>query len=97
MPNLERLLDPTGDDERGTDVTLAPRPHSLEGLTVGLLGNGKTNAELLLTEVAEQLKAKYGAGAYRLYTKGYFGTPATDEEIRELKRDCDVAVAAIGD
>jgi hypothetical protein len=31
----DKLLDPTGASERGVDTTLAPRPHSLRGLTAG--------------------------------------------------------------
>ena len=48
----EPLLDPTGDSERTTNTTLAPRPQSLKGLTVGLLDNAKPNAALVLQTMA---------------------------------------------
>ena len=44
MAGPEKLLDPTGDGDRAADSTLAPRPRSLRGLTVGLLDNTKPNA-----------------------------------------------------
>ena len=93
----ERLLDPTGDDERATDVTLAPRLRSLRGLTVGLLENGKTNAALLLTEVARQLHEAHDLRTWVVYTKSYFGTPVEESQIQQVLRNCDFAVAAIGD
>jgi hypothetical protein len=97
VAQLEPILDPTGDDERTTDLTLAPRLRSLDGLKIGLLENGKTNAALLLTEVAKQLQNSHGAASWRLYKKGYFGTPAEEKEIAQIREECDLAIAAIGD
>lgn len=93
----ERLLDPTGDDERTNDVTLAPRLRSLRGLTVGILENGKTNGALLLTEVARQLQESHDIRSWVVYTKGYFGTPVEQSQIQQILQNCDFAVAGIGD
>ena len=97
MAERERVLDPTGDDERPTDVTLAPRPRSLRGLTVGLLDNGKPNAALLLTEVARQLQHRHDIRTWVLYTKGYFGTPVEQSQIQQILQNCDFAIAGLGD
>jgi hypothetical protein len=93
----ERVLDPTGDDERTTDVTLAPRLRSVRGLTVGLLENGKPNAALLLTEVARQLQQRHDIRTWVTYTKGYFGTPVEQSQIQQILENCDFAVAGLGD
>jgi hypothetical protein len=93
----ERLLDPTGDDDRATDTTLAPRPGSLRGLTVGLLENTKPNAAALLSAVAAELKRRHGVRASILYTKSYFGTPTEESLIQRILHNCDFAVAGIGD
>jgi hypothetical protein len=97
MAERERLLDPTGDDERTVDVTLAPRPRSLDGLTVGLLENGKPNATVLLTEVAKELQRAHGLSAWRVYAKSYFGTPVEESVIQRILHNCDFVVAGIGD
>jgi hypothetical protein len=93
----EKLLDPTGDDDRVTDTTLAPRLGSLRGLTVGLLENTKPNASALLSAVAAELKRRHGLRASVMYTKSYFGTPAEESLIQRILHNCDFAVAGIGD
>ena len=94
----ERLLDPTGDDDRATDTTLAPRPGgSPRGLTVGLLENAKPNASALLSAVAAELNRRHGVRASILYTKSYFGTPVEESLIQRILHNCDFAVAGVGD
>lgn len=93
----ERLLDPTGDDDRATDTTLAPRLGSLRGLTVGLLENTKPNAAALLSAVAAELKRRHGLRASIMYTKSYFGTPVEESLVQRILHNCDFAVAGIGD
>jgi hypothetical protein len=97
MAHRERLLDPTGDGDRAVDVTLAPRLRSLHGLTAGLLENNKTNAALLLTEVAKELQREHGLRTYRVYAKGYFGTPVEESVVQRILHNCDFVVAGIGD
>ncbi|GAA3661840.1 UGSC family (seleno)protein [Microbacterium marinilacus] len=94
---MEALLDPTGMDERSDESTLSPRPTSLRGLSVGLLDNTKVNATQLLEEISKLLKEQYGAGAARLYTKDYFGTPVKEELLEQIVADSDIVVTAVGD
>ncbi|MFY1637970.1 UGSC family (seleno)protein [Solwaraspora sp. WMMB335] len=91
------MLDPTGFAERSADHTLAPRPASLRGITVGLLDNTKANAVPLLQEFADELRRRYNIGECRLYTKDYFGTPVKDELLKQIVAECNLLVTAIGD
>ena len=93
----EPLLDPTGDSERDTNTTLAPRPQSLKGLTVGLLDNAKPNGAVILRAVGRELKERYGVREFRIFRKGYFGTPVEESVVQQMLHNCDFAVAAIGD
>ena len=93
----ERLLDPTGDSERTADTSLAPRPQSLKGLTVGLLDNAKPNGAVILRAVGRELQERYGVTEIRMFTKGYFGTPVEESVVQQMLHNCDFAVAGIGD
>ncbi|WP_300610861.1 UGSC family (seleno)protein [Trebonia sp.] len=97
MGAQEKLLNPTGSDRRAADSSLAPRPASLRGLTVGLLGNTKPNAEVLLSEIASELKDRYDVGEFRSYTKDYFGTPVKPDLLAQIVAECDLVVTAVGD
>jgi hypothetical protein len=93
----EPLLDPTGDSDRTTNTTLAPRPEALKGLVVGLLDNTKPNATTILRAVGRELQEKYGIREVRMFRKGYFGTPVEESVVQQMLHNCDFAVAAIGD
>lgn len=93
----EALLDPTGMDERAADGTLAPRPGTLRGLTVGLLDNTKPNATELLAHLGAGLESRAAVGETRLYTKDYFGTPVQEDLLKQIAAECDVVVTAVGD
>ena len=93
----EPLLDPTGDSERDTNTTLAPRPQSLKGLTIGLLDNTKPNGAVILRAVGRELQERYGVREIRMFQKGYFGTPVEESVVQQMLHNCDFAVAAIGD
>jgi hypothetical protein len=97
MAAREKLLDPTGFDQRAADTTLAPRPASLRGLTVGLLENTKVNAALLLQHVGRQLEREHGVQAAVMYSKSYFGTPVEQSLIQRILHNSDFVVAGIGD
>ncbi|MEX0429246.1 UGSC family (seleno)protein [Nocardioides sp. DS6] len=97
MTGREMLLDPTGMDERTADGTLAPRPVTLRGLTIGLLDNTKPNATALLRAIEAQLRQRTEIGETRLYTKDYFGTPVKDELLTQIAAECDVVITAVGD
>jgi hypothetical protein len=93
----ERLLDPTGLDERSADTTLAPRSASLRGLTVGLVENTKPNASVLLSHVGRELQREHGVQTAVMFAKSYFGTPVEESLIQRILHNCDFVVAGIGD
>jgi hypothetical protein len=64
---------------------------------VGLLGNTKPNAEVLLGEIAGELKRRHDVGEFRSYTKDYFGTPVKAELLAQIVAECDVVITAVGD
>jgi hypothetical protein len=93
------ILDPTGLTGKTTSVglSLAPRRTELSGARVGLLENGKQNASLLLTEVADILRERYGAGEAKLRRKENFAQPAPQELIDQLSSESDLVVIGVGD
>lgn len=97
MAGPEKVLDPTGGDSTTSDTTLAPRPASLRGLTVGLLENAKPNSAAVLTSVARELERQHGLKTSVMFRKSYFGTPAEESLIQQILRNCDFALAGIGD
>ncbi len=97
MTVREPLLDPTGARDQETNTSLAPRPTSLKGLTVGLLDNAKPNGAVILRAVGRELQEKYGVREVRMFAKGYFGTPVEESVVQQMLHNCDFAVAAIGD
>ncbi len=97
MTVREPLLDPTGASDQETNTSLAPRPTSLKGLTVGLLDNAKPNGAVILRAVGRELQEKYGVREVRMFAKGYFGTPVEESVVQQMLHNCDFAVAAIGD
>jgi hypothetical protein len=97
MTGQDKLLDPTGFDERAVDATLAPRPASLRGLRLGLLENTKVNAALLLSSVGRELQREHGVQAAVLFSKSYFGTPTEESLIQRILHNCDFVLAGVGD
>jgi hypothetical protein len=93
MPQIE-LLDPTG-QPRTTQAALAPRAGSLRGLRVGLLDNGKANADVVLQRVAERLRRAHGVAAFVERRKETSTRGATC--LSELARTVPVVVTALGD
>ena len=93
------ILDPTGLSGKTTSVglTLAPRRGELRAARVGLLENGKQNASLFLTEVADILRERYGAGEAKMRRKENFAAPAPPELIDALSAESDLVVIGVGD
>ena len=85
---MSAILDPTGLSGKDTkaDLELAPRRAELSGARVGLLENGKQNASLFLTEVADILRERYGAGEARLRRKENFAQPGATGADRRAQR-----------
>lgn len=76
---------------------VAARVKSLDGLRLGVLDNTKWNANKLLREVRDQLKAAYPLAEVHYYRKESFSKFAAPGLIDEIRRDNDIVVTAIGD
>jgi hypothetical protein len=84
-------------DPRGTRLTaapvLAPRPSSLTGLRIGVLDNGKEQANVLLGRAAELLVRD---GAETVFArKPSFAHVAPAEAIDALSM-CDIVITGLG-
>lgn len=90
------VLNPTA-EMRVRERPLAARPDSLAGRRVGILWNGKPNADLLLDRVAELLGERFGAAVTVRTAKPNVSAPAPADIIQKLVKECDVVVNAIGD
>ena len=91
-----RVLDPTI-DANSQNSLLAIRPESLNGLTVGLLANGKKNSVEILQYVYEILKDDHGLGAVIEDNKGNASRPCPPDLLEKLANQCDVIITASGD
>lgn len=84
-------------DPRGvrttTTAAIAPRPAALSGLTIGLLDNGKENADALLARCATLLRER-GARIVN-HSKPSFSRPAPDDVLDSLAH-CNAVIAAHG-
>jgi len=88
------LIDP-GVGEGAAAQSGAARLATLKGKRIGLLDNIKHNAEYLLLELSERLRAEHGCDIRLVKKKTYtkFAAPAVLASLA----DCDAVVTAIGD
>lgn len=91
-----RIYDPTL-EPKGKHIDYAPRPKSLAGIRIGLVDNGKANANFILVGIAEILESEYGATAHVIRRKISHGIPASREILDEFTSNCDVMIAGVGD
>ncbi|MFQ5861291.1 MAG: hypothetical protein ACE5IG_07075 [Dehalococcoidia bacterium] len=72
----------------------APRPRTLDGLTLGLLWNGKRGGEVALMHAAELLE-----GHYRdLKVIRYDGSmPCPPAMVQQAHQECDVVIGSTAD
>ena len=75
----------------------APALTSLDGLTIGLLSNGKLNADVLLEETAAILQTRFGGSVLPMATKATAGAPAPADTLKKLSLECDYLITASGD
>ena len=91
-----RVLDPTT-EAVSSSMVLAPRVDDLNGKTVGLLANGKRNADKFLEAVAQLLGERYQVRQVLARNKGNASRPAPAEMLDELALQCDVVITGMGD
>jgi len=90
-----KVYDPTAQSSaRG--ATLATRLPDLRGRVVGVLDNGKANAGVLMTAIAEELKSSHGVRDVVVRTKPVAG-PASPETVHVLKEQADFVMVGSAD
>ena len=91
-----KLVDPTV-SAPAQQNTRAPALAQLQGLTIGLLSNGKLNADNLLEETAAELVRRYGGRVLPLAHKRNPSAPAPADLLTGLSPECDYLLTAAGD
>lgn len=97
MADYSTILDPTLGSRADVEPALAERSLPARPLRVGLLDNGKANAEPLLREIARALAARHDIGAVEVFTKPDAGLTVDRREIEGIGATCDVVLTAMGD
>jgi len=95
---MTRILDPTLRAPAATTTTpRAPRKTSLDGVTIGLLANGKSNGMALLERVMERLAARHAIVEVVRVAKTNASAPVSENDAEMLARRCGAVITAIGD
>ena len=90
------LFDPTAAPV-GREVTIAPRPGSLDGLRIGLVENTKFNSDKLLLRLAERLGRRHGATVTLTSRKRSPSHEIDEAAVKALRSQADLVVSGIGD
>ena len=88
------LLDPTSERQPGHRPR-APRPASLNGLTIGLLDIAKARGDVFLGRVAELLAVRGLRVAH--FRKPTYTKPAPADLRVEIRTRCDAVIEALAD
>ena len=95
---MTRILDPTlRSPVAEAVVARAPRLPSLDGATIGLLANGKSNGMALLDRIVERLRERHRIGDVVRVAKTNASAPVTDDDAKMLAGRCAAIITAIGD
>jgi len=91
-----QVLDPTVQPIPASAV-IAPRPETLDGAVVGLLSNGKRNADVLLGMVHEVLADRFDFKDVMVRDKGNASRPCPTNLLQEMADQCDLVITSSGD
>lgn len=80
-----------------TNRAMAPRLTDLSGARIGLLSNGKANADVLLNETAALFTGQYGGCVAGFVDKRNASRPALPEHHTQLAEQADYLITAVGD
>jgi hypothetical protein len=91
-----RLYDPTSS---GAEKVLfrAPPLASLQGKTIGILENGKLNAEPMLREIAALFEQRHGCTIHAVYAKSNASAPAPAGVLGKAVSEVDFLITGLGD
>ena len=75
----------------------APPLASLEGMRIGILENGKLNAEEMLNEVAQLFVQRQGCTIRTLASKSNASAPAPGNTLVKVAQEVDFLLTGLGD
>ena len=90
------LVDPTVATV-GASAQMARRPQGLDGLTVGLLHNGKHNADRILEGAYRMLGERYKLSGAVHHRKEMPSKRFAPDVLDDVATRCQVAITAVGD
>ena len=96
MPGNVMLVNPCG-VAAPPHYALAARQSLPHTAILGLLDNGKTNASLILDQVAEALVQQLGFAEVVRLRKPGVAHPCPEEQLQALADQCTVVVNGVGD
>jgi hypothetical protein len=92
------ILDPSAGPLKGKDKRpMARRPKTLDGATLGLLANGKSNSQELLDAVFEELAKAFELRTPMRFRKDSVSVPPRKDDYRRLVQEATAVVTGIGD
>ena len=75
----------------------APVLASIDGLRIGVLENGKLNAEEMLNEVAQLFVQRHGCSVVKLASKKNASAPAPANTLNQVAPEVDFLITGLGD
>ncbi len=91
-----RLYDPTSTGAK-RELFRAPPLASLQGKSIGILENGKLNAEEMLRAVAALFEQRHGCTIRAVYPKSNASAPAPAETLAKAAAEVDFLITGLGD
>ena len=77
--------------------TRAPALAKLDGARIGILENGKLNAEEMLNEVAQIFVQRHGCAIVKLASKKNASAPAPANTLVQMAPEVDFLITGLGD
>ena len=90
------VYDPTAPSPEATQ-NLRRSVGDLKGKVVGFIDNSKPNFNLLIDDLAELLRSRYGVKSIVKTGKRSASMPATSQVLDDLASQCDLVVTGSGD
>jgi hypothetical protein len=90
------IFDPSGSETDSAGFVGVSRPGSLEGLRLGVLDNGKPNAQHVVTTAAAGVRERFALAEVLEVTKPVASRPIADEALVRFK-GFDAAIVGVGD
>ena len=75
----------------------APALAAIDGMRIGILENGKLNAEEMLNEVAQLFVQRHGCTVVKLASKKNASAPAPADTLSRVAPEVDFLITGLGD